>query len=79
MKTFIILLLALPLFSNTKFQKWQTNSFFRGYNVLYESPKTLQDFRDFRNYGGNFFHIQTDGFLSEDPPYNIVQSNICLL
>lgn len=64
------------LISNFKYAKWQNPSYFRGYNVLYESPKTLQDFIDFKNYGGNLFHIQPDGFLACDAPYNIVQANI---
>lgn len=79
MKYFIIFIsFTLIALSNPKYLKWQVPSFFRGYNVLYETPKTEQDFIDFRNYGGNFFHIQTDGFLSEDPPYNLIQSNIDL-
>jgi hypothetical protein len=61
---------------NTKYEKWVQPGFFRGYNVLYESPKTLQDFIDFKNYGGNLFQIGTDGFMAEDPPYGIIQANI---
>ncbi len=61
---------------NSKYAKWQQQGFFRGYNVLYESPKTLQDFIDFKNYGGNLFHIGTRGFMSEDAPYSLVQTNI---
>lgn len=59
-----------------KFAKWQQASYFRGYNVLYEAPKTQQDFNDFKNYGGNLFQIQPDCFFAIDPPYGIVQSNI---
>jgi cellulase (glycosyl hydrolase family 5)/type IX secretion system substrate protein len=62
--------------TNIKFNKWLSPSFFRGYNVLYEAPKTQQDFTDFKNYGGNYFSINTDGFLSEDEPYDTVQSHI---
>lgn len=78
LKAFIIIFLFLPacLSANPKYGMWQDPSFFRGYNVLYESPKTLQDFIDFRNYGGNLFHIQPDGFLACDPPYDLLQSNI---
>ena len=61
---------------NNKYAKWQLSSFFRGYNVLYESPKTQQDFIDFKNYGGNLFHIQPDGFFAVDAPYGLVQANI---
>lgn len=63
-------------FSNPKYDKWQDPSYFRGYNILYESPKNLQDFIDFKDYGGNLFHIQPDGFLACDAPYGIVQANI---
>ncbi len=72
----IIALLSINSYSNPKYDKWQDPSFFRGYNILYESPKNLQDFIDFKNYGGNLFHIQPDGFLACDAPYDIVQANI---
>jgi hypothetical protein len=62
--------------TSAKFQKWQAPSFFRGYNILHESPHTLQDFIDFKNYGGNLFHIGTFGWNAEDPPYGIKQQNI---
>lgn len=77
-KSFILLLVIITsdISANPKFDKWQNPSFFRGYNVLYESPKSLQDFIDFKNYGGNLFHIQPDGFLACDMPYGIVQENI---
>lgn len=83
MRTIIINLLIFSsiVFSQSeshsaKYQKWLSGSHFRGYNILYESPKTLQDFQDFKNYGGNYFLIGIDGFMAEDAPYNIVQSNI---
>ena len=80
MKTTLILtliaLFAVNSFSNPKYDKWQNPSYFRGYNLLYESPKVLQDFIDFKNYGGNLFHIQPDGFFGCDAPYDIVQANI---
>lgn len=72
----IILLLTFISFSNPKYDKWQNASYFRGYNILYEAPKTEQDYIDFRNYGGNIFHIQPDGFLACDAPYGLVQANI---
>lgn len=72
----IISLFAGNSFANPKYDKWQDTSYFRGYNILYESPKSLQDFIDFKNYGGNLFHIQPDGFLACDAPYDIVQANI---
>ncbi len=43
---------------------------------MYESPHTFQDFLDFKNYGGNLFHIGTFGWLAEDPPYDVKQQNI---
>jgi hypothetical protein len=61
---------------NSKYDKWLRASFFRGYNVLYETPKTLQDFKDFKNYGGNLFQIGTRGFNAEDPPYQTIPENI---
>ncbi|MGA2669523.1 MAG: cellulase family glycosylhydrolase [Ignavibacteria bacterium] len=61
---------------NSKYDKWLDPSFFRGYNVLYETPKTLQDFMDFKNCGGNFFQIGTRGFKAEDPPYQDQEANI---
>ncbi|HMQ81032.1 MAG TPA: cellulase family glycosylhydrolase [Ignavibacteria bacterium] len=80
MKTTLILaiisIFAVNSFSNPKYDKWQDPSYFRGYNVLYESPKNLQDFIDFKNYGGNLFHIQPDGFYACDAPYDVVQANI---
>lgn len=72
----LIALFSIDSFSNPRYDKWQQSSYFRGYNVLYESPKTQQDFIDFKNYGGNLFHIQPDGFFAIDPPYDIVQANI---
>ncbi|MGH2575910.1 MAG: glycoside hydrolase family 5 protein [Ignavibacteria bacterium] len=62
--------------SNEKFVKWQRPSYFRGYNILYESPKTLQDFTDFKSYGGNLFQIGTDGFLAIDSPYDTIKYNV---
>ncbi len=84
MRKYIIPALLLLLFAEaipsqsvgSKFLKWQTPSYFRGYNVLYESPHTLQDFIDFKNYGGNFFQIGTFGWQAEDPPYAVNQQNI---
>jgi hypothetical protein len=74
--TFLLLLIQNNIFAISKYEKWQNGSYFRGYNVLYESPKTLQDFIDFKNYGGNLFVIGTDGFMDEDPPYSVQQQNI---
>lgn len=64
------------LVSGTKYNKWLTPGYFKGYNVLYETPKKLQDFIDFKNYGGNFLQIGVFGFMKEDAPYNVQQNNI---
>jgi len=87
MKTLIfitLLLVTSQLFAqdrptpnpNTKYIKWQTSSYFRGYNLMFNSAKTLQDFKDFRNYGGNLFHIGIYGFMGEDSPYPVEQGRI---
>lgn len=81
-KILIILFLCSGVLSvssqteNPKYQKWQSSSYFRGYNILYESPKTLQDVIDFKNYGGNLLEIGVFGFMDEDPPYSTQQQNI---
>lgn len=62
--------------TNAKYQKWQNPAYFRGYNLMNEGVKLLQDFVDFKNYGGNMFMIGTRGFVSEDAPYAPIQSNI---
>ncbi|MBZ0202328.1 MAG: cellulase family glycosylhydrolase [Ignavibacteria bacterium] len=73
---FLFILCFSTTSANEKFSKWQQGSYFRGYNVLYESPKSVQDFIDLKNYGGNLFHIQPDGFFAVDAPYDLVQDNI---
>jgi len=82
-KLFVLVFIAVGLFSNensasanNKYDKWLMPSYFRGYNVIDEAPKTIQDFIDFKNYGGNFISINTRGFFAEDEPYGLVQSNI---
>jgi hypothetical protein len=81
-KLFIVLSILInlqPLYSgprNLKYTWWQTPSYFRGCNVLYETPKTKQDFIDLKNYGGNLAEIGVFGFMKEDPPYDIQQANI---
>ena len=50
------------------------HSYFRGYNI--ENEHVYQDYVDFKNYGGNLFHIGIRGFLAEDAPYATVQSSI---
>jgi len=62
--------------TNPKYDKWLTPSYFRGYNILYEAPHTFQDFRDFKNFGGNLFNIGTFGWMGVDPPYAVIQQNI---
>lgn len=62
--------------TNSKYDKWLTPSYFRGYNILYESQHTLKDFLDFKNFGGNLFNIGTFGWMGVDPPYAAIQQNI---
>lgn len=77
-KISILLILFICCISqaNVKYDKWLIPSYFRGYNVLYERHKTLQDFIDFKNYGGNFFQIGVWGFYDTDSPYSVMQNNI---
>jgi len=73
----VILLICGSVFAqNSKYDKWKMPGFFRGYNVLPNGLKTPEDFIALKNYGGNIVHIQTKGFMAEDPPYGIVQNNI---
>lgn len=74
--TGLLVLIYVDLSSSTKYNLWLQPSFFRGYNILYETPKTQKDIIDFRNSGGNFLQIGTRGFFSEDYPYNLVPENI---
>ena len=82
MKKYSLLIISLVLLnnvfgqSNPKYDKWKTNSYFRGYNILFESVHTYRDFIDFKNYGGNLFQIGVFGWQSEDAPYSIQQNNI---
>lgn len=61
---------------NSKYEKWQRGSYFRGYNILYESNHFLQDFVDLKNFGGNLFQIGVFAWMNEDSPYDIQQNNI---
>jgi len=61
--------------SNSKFAKWEKPSYFRGHNIE-GSNRPLQDFMDFKNYGGNLFHIGIRGFLAEDAPYDTLSTSI---
>jgi hypothetical protein len=62
--------------SNPKYEKWLRPSFFRGYNLLYHSPKSYQDFLDFKKIGGNSFHIAVWGFIGTDKPYDTLKAHI---
>ena len=53
----------------SKMDLWRKPSFFRGYNVIRENPKTLQDFIDLKSSGANFAYIGIDGFYKVDSPY----------
>lgn len=62
--------------TNPKYDDWQTPSYFRGFNVLNENPKTQQDFIDLGNSGANFAQLGCFGFRQVTFPYAIIQSNI---
>lgn len=61
---------------DTKYSKWMSPGYFKGYNALYDAPKTFRDFLDFKNYGGNMIQIGVFGFMKENAPYTIQQNNI---
>ena len=60
--------------TNHKYALWQMPSYFRGYNI--ENDHAYQDYVDFKNYGGNLFHIGIRGFMAEDAPYASVPTSI---
>jgi hypothetical protein len=71
-----ISILSSVVLSEGKFSLWQKPSFFRGYNIIYESPKTREDIADLKKAGGNLFQINTRGFINEDYPYDTNYENI---
>ncbi|MBM4176220.1 MAG: glycoside hydrolase family 5 protein [Ignavibacteria bacterium] len=76
---FIAIMFSNSLFaqsSNSKFIKWQTPSFFRGYNVLNEFPKTLEDIADLKASGANYAMLGCFGFQDVDSPYTVKQNYI---
>ncbi len=62
--------------SDPKYNKWKTPSFFRGFNVLNESPKITQDLIDLRASGANLAQLGCFGFQDVDSPYTIKQNYI---
>lgn len=59
----------------SKFQKWQSPSYFRGFNMSvwdnYDSREVNQeDFDSLKAIGANLVAIQTQGIYSPEPPYN---------
>ncbi|MCX7878161.1 MAG: glycoside hydrolase family 5 protein [Ignavibacteria bacterium] len=74
--SFTLTLTISVCYSSDRYSLWLKPSFFRGYNILYESPKTQKDISDFRNYGGNLLQIGTRGFVKEDNPYDTNFINI---
>jgi hypothetical protein len=80
---FLLLLLFLTfsysLFGQTvseKYNKWRKPSFFRGFNVLNEFPKSLQDIVDLKASGANYAQLGCRGFRDVDSPYTIKQNYI---
>ena len=61
---------------NHKFQMWQSQSFFRGFNILTTHTHPLQDFIDLKATGANLVQLGIAGFLDVDPPYNVNQIEI---
>jgi len=61
---------------NPKYQKWQSLSYFRGYNVLNEHPKSLDDFLFLRSCGANIAHIGSFGWNEREAPYEEIPENI---
>ncbi len=67
--------LAETVSQQTKFQKWQTPSFFKGFNMSvwdnYDSREVNQeDFDSLKAIGANLVALQTQGIYSPEPPYN---------
>ncbi|MBU2445163.1 MAG: T9SS type A sorting domain-containing protein [Bacteroidetes bacterium] len=75
----IILMFNCSLFGqtiSTKFSKWQIPSFFRGFNVLNEFPKSNQDIVELKASGANYAQLGCFGFQDVDSPYTIKQNYI---
>ncbi len=60
----------------SKYHKWETSSYFRGFNILNDSPKNLQDIIDLKSTDANFVMIGCFGFREVEAPFNIVDANI---
>ncbi len=70
----VLLCLLDTTWGATKFQKWRTPSFFRGFNVsywscLYDDVLTLSDIIALRDAGANLAIIQTRGLVQDTFPY----------
>ncbi|HET6510572.1 MAG TPA: cellulase family glycosylhydrolase [Candidatus Kapabacteria bacterium] len=70
-----VVLLAACLFAATSFAQsaaydlWKTPSFFRGYNVLNENPKSVKDFQDLEDAGASLAYIATFGWYGPYEPF----------
>lgn len=82
----IILTAAYSTSAQTKFQKWQQASFFRGFDVGYycsegECEKTQQDFDDMKTFGANLaqINVYAQGFREIEYPFEINEEGIALI
>jgi len=72
--------------AQTKFQKWQEPSYFRGFDVGYycsegECEKTQQDFDDMKSFGANLaqINVYAEGFREIEYPYEPDEEGIELI
>ncbi|OQX75753.1 MAG: hypothetical protein B6D61_09805 [Bacteroidetes bacterium 4484_249] len=72
--------------AQTKFQKWQQPSYFRGFDVGYycdegECEKTQQDFYDMKTFGANLaqINVYAEGFREIEYPYDVNDEGIELI
>lgn len=61
---------------NEKYLKWQSPSFFRGFNVLNENPKTQEDFYFLKSTGATIAVLGSFGWRQREAPYQVIQANI---
>jgi len=84
--TVIFLTVVCSTYAQTKFQKWQEPSFFRGFDVGYycnegECEKTQQDFYGLKTFGANLaqINVYAEGFREIEYPYEINEEGIELI
>lgn len=81
MRIIIIILFALAAtttLAKTKYELWQTPSFFRGFNLLNDehSPKSLEDFQALQKTGANFAYLNIWGDSEPVSPYDENAANV---